>query len=133
MWQYLVVQYTRKNQKYIPVSSCTVHDETSETCVNIYVYSTRWIIRNISQYLVLCYTMRHQQYVSISSYTVSDNASEICASIYLYSTRWSIRNMCQYLVVQYMEKHQKCDLIWFDLLCLTPFSSMFQQYHDDRF
>jgi len=70
-----------KHQKFIPVSSCTVHDKTSETCVNIYVYSTRWIIRNICQYLVLWYTMRHQKYVSIFSCTVPDEASEICASI----------------------------------------------------
>ena len=65
MCQYIVVQYTMKNQKYVPVSSCTVHHEASDMC----------------QYLVVQYSMKHHECVSVSSLTVHDDASEICASI----------------------------------------------------
>ena len=122
MCQYLVVQYTKKHQKYVPISSFTVHDETSEICVSIQLYrhdetseispsiqlySTRRNIINMCQYLVVQYTTKHHKYVPISSYTVHDETSEICVNIQLYSTRRKIRNMCQYLVVQYMMKYQK--------------------------
>ena len=65
MCQYLVVQYIVKHQKYVSVSSCTVHDEASEIC----------------QYLDVHYTMKHQKYVPASSCTVHDEASDICARI----------------------------------------------------
>jgi len=31
----MVIKYTTKHQKYVPVSSCTVHDETSDICASI--------------------------------------------------------------------------------------------------
>ena len=65
MSQYLVVEYMATHQKYVPVSSRTVHDVTSEIC----------------QYLVVQYMMKHQKYVPVSSCRVHDETSEICASI----------------------------------------------------
>jgi hypothetical protein len=35
MCQYLDVHYTMKHQKYVPASSCTVHDEASDICASI--------------------------------------------------------------------------------------------------
>jgi hypothetical protein len=55
------------HQKYVPVSSRTVHDATSEIC----------------QYLVVQYMVKHQKYVSISTCTVHEETTEICASIQL--------------------------------------------------
>jgi hypothetical protein len=43
MWQFLDVEYMSTHQKYVPVSSRTVHGETSEIC----------------QYLVVQYMMKH--------------------------------------------------------------------------
>jgi hypothetical protein len=65
MSQYPVVEYMATHQKYVPVSSRTVHDVTSEIC----------------QYLVVQYMMKHQKYVPVSSCRVHDETSEICASI----------------------------------------------------
>ena len=65
MWQFLDVEYMSTHQKYVPVSSRTVHEETSEIC----------------QYLVLEYMATHQKYVPVSTYTVHEETSEICASI----------------------------------------------------
>ena len=64
MCQYIVVQYTMRHPKYVPVSSYTVNNETSE---------------NMYQYLVVQYTMKHQKYMPVSSCKVHE-ASEICAS-----------------------------------------------------
>jgi hypothetical protein len=137
MCQYLVVQYTMKYKKYVPVSSCTIHDETTAICASTLLYSTRWSIINMCQYVVVQYTTKHQKYVSVSSCTVHDKTSEICVGIFgvkymslhkyvpksncrvhgatseicetilLNSTLRNIRNRCQYLVVQYTKKHQK--------------------------
>jgi hypothetical protein len=81
MCEYPVVQYTIKHQKYVPVSSCTVHDKTSVICASIQFYSTRWNIRTMCQYLVVQYTIKHQKYVPVSSCTVHGKTSEIYASI----------------------------------------------------
>jgi hypothetical protein len=70
-----------KHQKYVPVSSCTVPDETSEICESILSYSTRGNIRNMCQYLIVQYMMTHQKYVTVSSCTVHDETSEIYTSI----------------------------------------------------
>jgi len=122
MCLYLIIQYTMKHQKYVPVSSCMVHDEASEICARILFISTRWSIRSMCQYLVVQYMMehlqympassctvhdRHRKYVPVSSCTLHDESSEICASILLHCKQSNIRNMCQYLVVQSTMKHQK--------------------------
>ena len=61
-----------EQQKYVPVSSCTVHDETSTICASIKVHST-WInIINMFQYIVVKYTTKHQKCVAVSSFTVYD-------------------------------------------------------------
>ena len=112
MCQYLVLQYTMEQQKYVPVSSCTVYDETSIICASIQVHST-WInIINMFQYIVVKYTMKHQKCVAVSSLQCTMNhqnheASEICASIQVHNTSRNIRNMCHYLVIQYTIMHQK--------------------------
>jgi hypothetical protein len=79
--QYLVVQYMKKYQKYVPVCSCTVHDKASVICASIWLYSTRWIINNMSQYLVVQYMEKDQKYVPESSCTITYETSEICVSI----------------------------------------------------
>ena len=71
----------KKQQKYVPVSSCRVYDETSEICANMYLYSTLRRSRNMCQYLVVEYTLKHQKYVLVDSCRVHDETSEICASI----------------------------------------------------
>ena len=53
-----------RHPKYVPVSSYTVNNETSE---------------NMYQYLVVQYTMKHQKYMPVSSCKVHE-ASEMCAS-----------------------------------------------------
>ena len=65
MYQYLVVEYMATHQKYVPVSSRTVHDATAEIC----------------QYLIVQYMMKHQKYVAVYSCRVDHETSEICASI----------------------------------------------------
>ena len=65
MWQYLVVEYMATHQKYVPVSSRTVDEETSEIC----------------QYLVVQYMMKHHKYLPISTCTVHEEITEICESI----------------------------------------------------
>ena len=70
-----------KQQKYVPVSSCTVHDESSDICASIELYSTWENIRNMCQYIVVQDKMKDQKYVPVSSCTVHHEASEICASI----------------------------------------------------
>ena len=112
MCQYLVLQYTMEQQKYVPVSSCTVHDETSTIYASIQVHST-WInIINMFQYIVVKCTMKHQKCVAVSSLQCTMNhqnheASEMCASIQVHSKWRNIRNMCHYLVIQYTIMHQK--------------------------
>ena len=81
MFQHLVVQYTMKYQKYVTVSSYTVHDAASEICASIRLQSTWRNIRNRCQYLVLQYTIKHQKYLSVSSCRVHGETSEIGASI----------------------------------------------------
>jgi hypothetical protein len=76
--QYLVVQFTMKHQFYVPIYSCTIHDEASEICASMYLYSTRWSIRNMCQHVVVQYRMKHQKYVPVYSCTVHDETSEIC-------------------------------------------------------
>ena len=66
-----------KHHKYVAVSSCTVHDDTSDICASIYLYSTQRNIRNMCEYLVLEYKRKHQKYVAVSSLTVSEETSEI--------------------------------------------------------
>jgi len=70
MCQYPVVQYMEQYQKYVPVSSCTVHDNALEIYASILLYSTLWNIRNMREYLVVQYTMKHQKYEAVSSCTV---------------------------------------------------------------
>ena len=65
MWQYLDVEYMSTHQKYVPVSSRTVDEETSEIC----------------QYLVVQYMMKHHKYLPISTCTVHEETTEICGSI----------------------------------------------------
>ena len=65
MSQYLVVEYMSTHQKFVPVSSRTVQDVTSEIC----------------QYLVVQYMMKHQKYVPVSSCTVHEETSEIFANM----------------------------------------------------
>ena len=65
MCQYLLVQYMKKQQKYVAVSSSRVHDETSEIC----------------QYIVVQYMMKNQKYVLISTFTVHEERTEISSSI----------------------------------------------------
>ena len=81
MCQYLVVQYMKKHQKYVPISSCRLHDETSDICASIQLFSTWKNIRNMFQYLVVQFATKHQKYVLASSYKVHDETSDICASI----------------------------------------------------
>jgi hypothetical protein len=54
MCEYPVVQYTIKHQKYVPVSSCTVHDKTSVICASIlahiYDASSRTVQQGTSTY-----------------------------------------------------------------------------------
>jgi len=65
MWQYLDVEYMSTYPKYVPVSSRTVDDETSEIC----------------QYLVVQYMMKHHKYMPIYTCTVHEETPEICGSI----------------------------------------------------
>jgi hypothetical protein len=120
MWQCLVVQYTMKHQKYVAVSSCTVHDETSEiwwqylhisdvsSCtlqLDTHIYFWCFIVYTTTRYshvfvmfhrVLYNYILAHISDVSsctVYSCNVHGEASEICVSILLYSTRWNIRNM----------------------------------------
>jgi hypothetical protein len=68
-------QYMEKYQKYVPVCSCTVHDKASVICASIWLYSTRWIINNMSQYLVVQYMEKDQKYVPESSCTITYETS----------------------------------------------------------
>jgi hypothetical protein len=63
MCEYLVLEYKRKHQKYVAVSSLTVSEETSEI------------------YLLAPCIMKHHKYVTVSSCTVHEETSEIYASI----------------------------------------------------
>ena len=65
MCKYLVVDYMATHQKYVTVSSRTVHDATSEIC----------------QYLVVQYMMKHHKYVPVSTCTAHEKTTEIGASI----------------------------------------------------
>jgi len=65
MYQHLVVEDVATHQKYVPVSSRTVQDTTSEIC----------------QYLVVQYIMKDQKYVPVSTCILHEETTEICASI----------------------------------------------------
>jgi hypothetical protein len=142
----------QKYQKYVQVCSCRVYADTSEICASIWLCSTRWNIRNICQYIVVQYTMKQQKirywhiflmflhllynYILahillfhrvLYNYILADisNISSCTAQLDTGTYFWCF--------VVYCRKHRNRDLIWFDLLCLTPFSALFQLYHDVGF
>jgi hypothetical protein len=83
----LVLPYITKHQIYVPVCCCTIHEEITEICPSIQLYSTRQNIRNMYPYIVVQYTMKHQKYVPVCSCTVHCDTSKICVSILLYCTQ----------------------------------------------
>ena len=66
MWQYLVVEYMATHQTYVPVSSRTVHEETSEICQYL-VVEYMATHQNMFQYLLIQNMKKHQKYVPVSS------------------------------------------------------------------
>jgi hypothetical protein len=75
---YSTTIYSRWNiRNMVAVPSFIVHEQTSEICVNIKLYSTRLSIIYMCQYLVIWYMMKHQIYVPVSRYChhISDVSS----------------------------------------------------------
>jgi hypothetical protein len=100
MCQYVVVQYTTKHQKYVPVSSCTVDDETSEQ-LDTDTYFWFFVVYCTTRYWHI-FMMLHR----VMSNKVLEHIADV-SSCSFYSTRWNIRYTNQYLVVEYMVTHQK--------------------------
>jgi hypothetical protein len=95
------------------------------------------VLYNMHQNNALCMLISYI-YLVISdwystSYTTSCRSLSRICYVSLYQSQ-GIINIIKILINCYNINAWKIDwLIWFDLLCLMPFSAIFQLYHGDQF